>query len=449
MFRIAGQTKEKEKTSLEIMNFAQRLIPQGREDLETPIRAGYFTRGGRLKLPITLGLMVNLVRPGERVGYQELIDRFYSDTGLAEADKPRGYDRPPDQAAFCRARGKLPREVFQEIFGNAVEDAQERAEGLGTCRWKGLRPKAVDGVRMNLPWSPDLEKAFGVPEGAHYPQMLVCTLFDVLAKIPENVVWGPYCASERAMLELLYENLEPGDLLLADRGFPSFELLCEPKTRGFELLVRLPHNGLFGDVQAFLEAGHTDGEVLIRPPEELVRERRKAGEPAPEPVTLRIVKLEFSNGKSAVFATTLMDREKFPATEIGELYHLRWEEEEFFKLVKELLGGENYRGQSQLFIEQELLSILLYCLMTRILMMECAAKHSMQLSSISQKHAFLSVSRYMDLMLTAKTERQYQILVNRCVDEIAWRRYKKRPGRSYPRRSKSSFGKWGRKSEAA
>ena len=396
-----------------------------------------------------MALMLNLVRPGERDGYQEVINRFYSDSGLAHEGGAGEASKPPDQAGFQRARKKIPRELFLEVFANAVEEAQQRAQSLGQCLWNGLRVKAVDGTRMNLPWSAELEKAFGIPEGAHYPQMMVCPLYDVLAKIPEDLVWGPYCASERAMLDLLCEDLGAEDLVLVDRGFPSFELLWEPRTRGFELLVRLPNNGLFADVRAFLEQGNVDGEVTIRPPEDLVRSQRKAGQPAPEPVTVRIVKLAFPNGKSAVFATTLMDREKYPASEIGELYHLRWEEEEFFKLLKELLDAENFRGQSRLFVEQELLSMFLYCLMTRILMMECAQKHSIKLSEISQKHAFLAVSRYMDRMLTAKTESQYLLLVSRCVDEIAWRRYKKRLGRSYPRRSKTSYGKWGRKSTSA
>ncbi len=63
--------------------------------------------------------------------------------------------------------------------------------------------------------------------------------------------------------------------------------------------------------------------------------------------------------------------------------------------------------------------------------------------------AFLAASRYLDRLFTAQSPEECERLPSRCVDEIAWRRYKKRPERSHPRRSKNSFGKWDRKSAAA
>ncbi|MFP3866786.1 MAG: hypothetical protein ACLFUU_01310 [Desulfobacteraceae bacterium] len=73
-------------------------------------------------MEITLALIINLVRPGERVGYQKVIDRFFSETGLAFGN-PESV-KPPDQAAFHRARKKVPVAIFQMLFAEAVAYAQ-------------------------------------------------------------------------------------------------------------------------------------------------------------------------------------------------------------------------------------------------------------------------------------------------------------------------------------
>ena len=44
--------------------------------------------------------------------------------------------------------------------------------------------------------------------------MLTCALFDVMAKVPLNVIRGPFWTSERMMAQELIKDLQAGDLLL-------------------------------------------------------------------------------------------------------------------------------------------------------------------------------------------------------------------------------------------
>ena len=97
--------------------FIHRFLPQ-RQTIASLLDLRWFSRMRRLSLEITLALIINLVRPGERLGYQKVIDRFFSETGLAFAD-PEGV-KPPDKAAFNRARKKIPVEVFQMLFAEYV-----------------------------------------------------------------------------------------------------------------------------------------------------------------------------------------------------------------------------------------------------------------------------------------------------------------------------------------
>lgn len=144
-------------------------------------------------------------------------------------------------------------------------------------------------------------------------------------------------------LELI-KDLGLGDLLLLDRGYPSFELFKKLLNQGTDFLVRLPDNGLFKPVTEFLALGHRNGIVPLHPSKELVHQRLKDGLPAPAPIRLRVVKIRTRGSKSALFITTLTDKTAYPVGKLRELYHLRWEEEELYKLIKELLEAENFRG---------------------------------------------------------------------------------------------------------
>ncbi len=433
------------------MAFFHWLLPSSPRETDASFAPGAFSRKRCLTLPVVLGLVINMVRPGRRRGYQEVIDRFYSESGLMAANRARGLDKPPDKSAFLRARRKVPLAVFQDLFTRAGDEAIRLSEALGCHRWHGFRVWAVDGTKKTLPGSDELAEAFGIPPGASFPQAWVVTVFDVMARVPINSVWGPYWASERELGRHLLKDVPDDVLVVLDRGYPSFELLAELVAKGQAFLIRLPRDGMFGAVSRFLSAGRRDGVVTIDPPRELVSRCRREGIEPPNPVRVRVVKVALSKkGRGhAVFVTSLMDRKKYTFAALRNLYHRRWEEEEYFKLCKQLLEAENCRGRSKELIDQEMIALHLYCILVRILMLHAAHAKGVDPSTIAQQHAFLAVTRYLDRMLLASDEHECLHLTVACIDEISWRRYRKRPGRSYPRRSKSSYGKWGRKAAAA
>jgi hypothetical protein len=76
------QPENAASANLFLPEFIHRFLPD-RKSLEPILDSRFFTRVRRFSLEITLALMLNMVRPGERVGYQKVIDRFFSETGLA------------------------------------------------------------------------------------------------------------------------------------------------------------------------------------------------------------------------------------------------------------------------------------------------------------------------------------------------------------------------------
>ena len=421
-------------SNLEILNFFKEFLPSHKSEIISSIKDKDFSRDRKFTLPVVLALLINMVRPGKRVGYQGVINRFFHDTG-SSGDKDSSA-KPPDQAAFHRARKKLPLDVIRGLFEKAVSMATALAGRFASLTWKGHRVLAIDGTRKNMSRSSELTDFFGIPSGASCPQMLVCTLYDVLAKIPLDGVAAHHATSERALAGTLLKSLKQGDLLLMDRGFPGFRLFDDLLKTGVDFLVRLPLQGLFGPVRAFLNKGRVDGIVTIHPSQSVVKEYRLEGLPDPKPIALRIVKAALPNGKKILFATTLLDAARYSRSALVDLYHMRWEQEEHFKLIKVLLEAENFRGKTPLLVSQELLAINLYCLLTRILVLQSAIMHEIEPETIAQKPAFLAVARVLDLIWNSQTFDQCLHWLRLCVEEIFWSRYKKRPNRSFPRKFK-------------
>ena len=117
-----------------------------------------FSRNRRLPLEITLAVLINMVRPGKRDGYQKVIDRFYSDTQLAFQNEES--QKPPDKSAFFRARKKIPFTIMEDLFEKTVTFARQLAEKNSSLLWKGFRVFGIDGTKKNLPDNPQLRDCF-------------------------------------------------------------------------------------------------------------------------------------------------------------------------------------------------------------------------------------------------------------------------------------------------
>jgi hypothetical protein len=52
-------------------------------------------------------------------------------------------------------------------------------------------------------------------------------------------------------------------------------------------------------------------------------------------------------GEEEVLFTSLLDTEKYPSEEFGEIYSLRWNEETYFDRVKNVMNIEMFAGLSE------------------------------------------------------------------------------------------------------
>src|SRR5688572_6253259 len=258
------------------------------------------------------------------------------------------------KGAITAARRRLGRDPLQRLFERLARPiAGDRTRGAW---YRGRRLVAWDGTTVDLADEPEIEAAFGRPDGGAagaYPQMRLFTLAETGTRVVFALAGGPLATGELDLARGLLGHLEPGMLCLADRGLVSGRLWRDAAATGADLLWRVKANQKVPGLRrlpdgSFLSAMSVDstdpsaGTVPVR-----VIEYTLAGIPGTQPV-YRLV-------------TTLLDPEAAPAPELAALYHERWEAETTLCEIKVRLPGERLmlRSRSVELVWQELYGLAL------------------------------------------------------------------------------------------
>jgi len=392
-----------------------------------------FTRSGPLSPDLVTVLILYMVSDAGRRGYAHLLRGFWDEA--AAHGIPLPCVEPVSAASFCEARQKITPTFFRELLyqvAAAVRPHDDPARRL----WKGRRVFAADGTKLNLQRGDELAYAFGVPSGSHCPQALLSVLVDVCTRTPVDLEISGYATSERAHLYRMLESLEKGDVLVLDRGYPSHELLhylCEAR---IEFLIRVPASHSFKAIDLLRADGCNDREVMLESPEHSPSEWA--------PLHVRLVSIEGPDEKTAYFISSLSAQDA-SRDEIAGLYRLRWEAEEFFKLLKsEYVGQRQFRSKSASGIRQEIHAIVLLLALTRVSMSSALEQHPTEPNvQLSQKGAYLALSNFLTRILLHADDDARLRAMTALIERIARSRERRRPNRSFARCSFRPGPRWG------
>ena len=146
----------------------------------------------------------------------------------------------PSASALCQARARLGAEPVRELYARVARPLA----GAGTPgAWLGdLRVMAIDGVQLDVPDTADNEDEFGrgVSLGldAPHPKVKVLGLGECGTHAVIDAHLGGVLVDERELARPLLASIEPGMLVLADRGFYSRAFWDEAVATGGQLLWR-------------------------------------------------------------------------------------------------------------------------------------------------------------------------------------------------------------------
>ena len=275
---------------------------------------------------------------------------------------------PPSKSAIFQARQRLGSEPLAALFGKV-------ARPIGTAETPGVwlagrRLVAIDGSCLDVADTPENEEYFGRPgvnkgEKSAFPQARLVALAECGTHAIFDAEVGPYTSSESSLATDLLGRLQPGMLLLADRGFTSYVLWSKAIGTGADLLWRAKTNLRPAHVQTL-----TDGSWLAR--------IRLSTDSSAEPITVRVIDYTIDDGRDNPetyrLFTTILDPTVASATELAAAYVQRWEIELAFDELKTHQRGPRtvLRSKSPELVKQEIWGHLCCHFAIRSLMAEAA-----------------------------------------------------------------------------
>lgn len=261
------------------------------------------------------------------------------------------------KSAFVQYRKKLQPEIFRHLSDVIVNEFYTDNE-LGVKRWNGFRLLAVDGSRLTLPYTKELKKIYNEVKNQDLTgvvQARVSVLYDVINNYVIDGILSPLIIGEG---KLALEHLllvAKNDLVIYDRGYPSFELMYEHIKQKSNFLIRAKVS--FNNVTSeFIKSGKSTQIVNIYP-----GQHKKITDKEFDKntfVTVRLVRVELPCEETELLMTSLLDMTKYKTKDFKELYFQRWGVETFYDEFKNKLKVEHFSGYSNQSILQDFYAAL-------------------------------------------------------------------------------------------
>jgi hypothetical protein len=346
---------------------------------------------------------------------------------------------PVPVSPYCQARAALPLDRLDEIQHALVTETE--AGVAARDLWRGHRVRVVDGTTVTLPDTPANQRAYPQQSvqkpGCGFPILRVVALFDLATGMIRAWKHGPWRRQELTIVQQLWDDLCPGDVLLGDRGFCTWGLLAQCVARGVQAVFRAR-----GTRRSDGRRGQRLGPgqrlvVWLKPPQRPKTITRREWSRLPEQLVLRLVRCRIARRgfrtRQVTVATTLLDPKAYPPEALSDLYYQRWQMELSLRSIKTTLQMEHLSCKAPPTVLRELHMHLLVHNLVRRLMLEAVRRFNVPLIRMSFAGALATARRYAESFLQARNQGARRRLREDLFAGIAHDPVPDRPGRREPR----------------
>jgi Transposase DDE domain len=315
-------------------------------------------------------------------------------------------------SAYCQARTKLPLGVLEHLVERVSQSV--RSTALQDGRWHGHRTFFVDGSGCSMPDTPVLQEEFGQPgeqqPGCGFPVARLLALFHAGTGLLTQLVVSPLNTHELARVQKLHPVLEPGDVLVADRGLSSYAHIALLVQAGVHALMRVgarqivdftPHRpfvmpGTRRTPQIkglprsrWLTAhGQEDQQVEWFKPKTCPPWLDPATfEALPASLILRELRYQVSQpgfrSRLITLVTTLIDVACYGKDDLADLYYKRWEVETHLRQLKTTMKMDVLHCKTVLGVLKELTVFTLIYNLVRLVILQSAKHQQVDIERIS------------------------------------------------------------------
>jgi hypothetical protein len=314
------------------------------------------------------------------------------------------------EAAYCRARARLPLKVLQTLLERVAAAFRPTMDDHG--RWHGHRTFHLDGSSFSMPDTPELQREFGQPgnqrPGCGFPVAHLLTLFHAGTGFLLKVLAAPLRTHDMNQVALLHPELQGGDVLIGDRGFCSyvhFALLLTRNVHGVfrahqQLIINFrpgrpcngpgsgrPRKGLpcscwlrrLGVRDQLVEYFKPKLCPVWMSPEEFAA--------LPPSLTLRELRYRVEargcRTREVTLVTTLLDPHQYPAQDLADLYGQRWQIETNLRHLKQTMRMDVLHCETVAGVLKELTVFALVYNLVRTVMHAAAERQEVPVERIS------------------------------------------------------------------
>jgi len=189
----------------------------------------------------------------------------------------------------------------------------------------------------------------------------------------------------------LWPKLPDDSLTIVDRGFLSYLLFHQIQSAGpnRQWLTRAKKK-----LRWHVRQPLGPNDCLVDLP--VHRNLRRAHPELPETLTARAIRYQRRGFRSQTLLTSLLDPATYPAAEIVELYHERWELELGFDEVKThtLERQEALRSRAPARVRQEIWGLAIGYNLVRLEMAHVAARAEVPPQRISYRHTLMLIRNF-------------------------------------------------------
>jgi hypothetical protein len=302
-------------------------------------------------------------------------------------------------SAYCQARKRLPLALYHWLLEKTA--SVFRAATAGDSRRLGHRVWLVDGSSFSMPDEPELQRHFGQPggqrKGCGFPVAKWLALFDLSTGMLLRSAPAPLRTHEMSQSAAISQGLEPGDVVLGDRGFCSYAHLALLSRRDLHAVFRIHQKQLVDftpgrasgcrggskDVPGLPRSrwvlAHGDGDQVVvwsKPkskPSWMTKEEYAA---LPGELTVRELRYRVEvpgyRVREITLVTTLLDAAVYAASALADLYYRRWQVELNFRHIKTTMKMDVLHCKT---VEGVLKELAVFCLaynLVRTAMVESA-----------------------------------------------------------------------------
>jgi Transposase DDE domain len=341
--------------------------------------------------------------------------------------------------AYCKARARLPEELFQRLMHAVAQAAIESDEA--TARWHSHRLWHVDGSGCSMPDTPKLQQAFGQSgmqkPGCGFPVAHLLTLFHATSGLLLRMVSSPLRTHDMSQAHRVHEALEPNDVVVGDRGFCSYAHLALLKLAGVFGLFRIhqrtivdfrkgrPHVSPKARRKGQTPTGIPSSRWVksLGKHDQIVEYFKPLAPPEwmswedfarlPDSVLVRELRYRVTvrgfRVREVTVVTTLLDADLYPAQEIAKLYGQRWQIETNLRHLKQTLHMDVLRTKTVAGIHKELAMMAIVYNLVRLIMLRAGKRQGIVANRIS----FIDAQRWLCHARSGSATRKLAVVPDR------------------------------------